>query len=69
MKTKMDIKKIKDQLPHGALTEIAILSNVSLQTVSGVINGKSQNRKVLKAITKYLTDLNSEKEVLLSFID
>jgi hypothetical protein len=69
MKSNIDIEKIKENLPHGALTEIATKSNVSLQTVCGVLRGKSQNRKVLIAIADYLSELKMDTDRLISLID
>lgn len=61
METIVDITKIKDQLPHGAQSEIAKRLNVSLPLVNKVLNGKSEETNVLNGIADYLTDLKSKK--------
>ena len=56
------IAKIKEQLPQGAQAEIARRANVHFSLVHRVLNGKSENIKVLNAIADYLTDLKNEKD-------
>jgi|GEM_PF-4791943 len=53
--------KNKVHVPHGAIKDIAKRADVSIYTVSNVIRGKSQNRKVLEAIRDYLAELNTVK--------
>lgn len=62
----INTEAIKKILPHGACKEIAIRSNVTIFTVSRVLNGTSNNYKVLKNMKDYIeevqktgTDLNS----------
>ncbi len=73
MESKIDFKKIKDQLPHGAQTEIAKMANVTNNTVHLVLNGKSDNVVVLNAIADYLTSLKAKQQAatnrLASLID
>ena len=56
MKSKIETEKIKAMLPHGAITKIAKNSSVSLQTVHCVLNGTSNNIKVMNAIADYLIE-------------
>lgn len=56
-----DILKIKNQLPHGAQTEIANLANVSVVAVNRVLNGKSNDVKILNVIADYLTDIKQQR--------
>ncbi len=73
METKFEISKIKEQLPHGAQTEIAKRAKVTNNTVYMVLTGKSDNEAVLNVIADYLTELKEKKEAttkrLKSFID
>lgn len=62
METKVDFKKIKDQLPHGAQTEIAKKANVSLNMVHSALKGKCDNIDLLNAIADYLTELKQKKQ-------
>jgi predicted transcriptional regulator len=62
METKVDFIKIKEQLPHGAQTDIAKRANVHLHTVTRVLNGESENVAVLNAIADYLTERKNEKQ-------
>jgi len=68
MKTKIDIEKLRVQLPHGAQTEIAKKSGVSLQTVHYVLKGKSANLRVLSAIADYMEHYNSTEQRITSLI-
>lgn len=52
--------KIKEKIPHGGLKIIAKMSGTTIYTVSRVVNGRSENQKVKKAITKYLNKLNKQ---------
>jgi len=61
METKLDFTKIKEQLPHGAQTEIAKMAKVTNNTVHLVLTGKSDNIDVLNAIADYLTCLKEKK--------
>ena len=49
------LKKIKKDLPNGALTEIAEKAGTSYVTVLNFFNGTSTNTKVLKATTEVYT--------------
>lgn len=53
--------KIKEIIPYGGIKEIAEMANCSIYTVSRVINGKSNNKKVTDALTKFLKNLNTKK--------
>lgn len=65
MKSKIETEKIKAMLPHGAKTVIAKNASVSLQTVHCVLNGKSNNIKVINAIADYLIDFrDTEKNAI-----
>jgi len=66
METKVDFKKIKKHLPHGAQTEIAKRANVSLNTVHLALNGKSDNVDVINAIADYLEDHQAKKQTALN---
>ena len=68
METKVDFKKIKEQLPHGAQTEIAKMANVSLNTVHLALKGKCDNVDVLNSIADYLEALNAKKGAALNRI-
>ncbi len=61
MESKLDFSKIKEQLPHGAQTEIAKMANVTNNTVHLVLNGKSDNISVLNAIADYLEKIKEQK--------
>lgn len=50
----LDLTKLKNKLPHGAQTQIAKNANVHLNVVHRVLNGKSENLIVLKAIAEFL---------------
>lgn len=64
MKNTDSLSRIKEQLPFGAISQIAKESGVTYQTVSRVLEGKSNNKKVLKAIADYL---RQETKVMQSF--
>lgn len=49
-------KELKAAMPYGSLSEIAKRSETSIYTVSRVVNGKSNNNKVLKEISLYLKE-------------
>ena len=68
METKVDFKKIKEQLPHGAQTEIAKKANVSLNTVHMALKGKCNNIVVLNSIADYLEELKHRKNAALDRI-
>ncbi len=68
MQNKVNNASIKNVMPHGSLKEVAAMAGVTIYTVSRVLNGKSNNRKVLKSITDYLSDLKSEKNELLDLV-
>lgn len=56
-----NILKIKNQLPHGAQTEIANSAKVSVVAVNRVLNGKTTDVKIMNAIADYLTKLKDDK--------
>ncbi|HVS92446.1 MAG TPA: hypothetical protein VHE59_10455 [Mucilaginibacter sp.] len=62
METKLEISKVKAQLPHGAQTEIAKRASVTKNTVHLVLTGKSDNIVVLEAIADYLAELQAKKQ-------
>lgn len=64
----LDLTKIKNQLPHGAQTEIAKTANVHLNVVHRVLNGKSENLTVLIAIADFLKTHNKLKTETLKTI-
>lgn len=66
METTFNIDKIREQLPFGAQTEIAKKCNVTVCMVNRVLNGKSENTKVLDAIADYLTDFKQQKNDTIS---
>jgi predicted transcriptional regulator len=68
METKVDFKKIKEQLPHGSQTEIAKRANVSLNTVHLALKGKCDNVDVLNAIADYLEELKGKKSAAMNRI-
>lgn len=61
MKKNNKLAKIKEELPHGAIGEIAKRSGVVYTTVSRVLYGKSTNPKVIKAIGDYLKEINESR--------
>ncbi len=68
METKVDFKKIKDQLPHGAQTEIAKRAGVSLNMIHSALKGKCDNVDVLNVIADYLSELKEAKSAALNRI-
>jgi hypothetical protein len=56
--------QIKGKIPYGGVKEIAERAKTSIYTVSRVVNGKSENVKVLRAITQYLKDVKNTKKEL-----
>lgn len=64
----IELKKLRNQLPHGAQTKIAENANVHLNLVYRVLNGKSKNLMVLQAIANYLKDHNKVKSETLESI-
>lgn len=62
MQTKVDFTKIKEQLPYGALTEIAKKAKVHVNTIIKVLNGKSENIYAINAIADYLEAHNAQKD-------
>lgn len=61
-KMALDTKVLKKALPQGAAKEIASRCRVTTTTVSRVINGKSENAKVLNEIANYLLEQSRAKE-------
>lgn len=68
MQTKVDFTKIKEQLPHGAQTEIAKMANVANSTVLKVLNGDSDNINVLNAIADYMEKQKQQKSAAINRI-
>lgn len=64
----MSISYIKSQLPHGAMSEIAKRTKLSIYTISTVLSGKRKSTKeilILNTIADYLTELkDKEREAL-----
>ena len=64
----MDIENIRKQLPHGALTEIAMRTNYSKGTISLFFKGKATPTKsadILKATADILREYKiKEKEAI-----
>lgn len=63
-KNKQNNANLKEILPYGAIKKIAFRSKKSIYTVSRVVNGGSNNNDVLKCITEYLRELNTDKRQL-----
>lgn len=55
---------IKTAILYGGISEIATAAGVSITTASRVVNGRSRNKKVMKALAGYLNDLRVEKETI-----
>jgi len=66
METKIDLTKIKGQLPHGAQSLIAKRLNVSLPLVNKVINGKCEENSVLNGIADYLIEIKAQKNEVIN---
>ena len=61
----MNLQKIKNQLPNGAIKAIAEKAKVSEALVSLIFNGKSNSRKkteVMHATAEYLTDYKAKEK-------
>lgn len=70
MKTNViDYEKIKQQIPRGAMTDIARQASVTVNTVSMVLKGKSKNMAVLKAIASYLEEQADATRKIASLIN
>lgn len=61
--------QIKEKIPYGGIKEIAEKANISIYTVSRVLNGKSKNRKVVRAISEYLKEVKNTNQELQSLIE
>ena len=57
-KNKINTQGIKKVLPYGANKAIATRANVTVFTVSRVINGYSSNPVVLRNIKDYIEEIN-----------
>lgn len=55
---------IREQLPHGAIKRIAGKTGTSPATVNRVIDGKSDNEKVMAAIAKEIQNAKRKRERL-----
>lgn len=58
---KNNTTQIKEKIPHGGIKIIAGMAGTTIFTASRVVNGKSENAKVKKAITQYLKQLSKEE--------
>jgi hypothetical protein len=67
-KNKINTKGIKKILPHGAIKMIASRANVTVFTVSRVVNGTSNSPKVLMAIKDYIEEIKEIDNGLNSLI-
>lgn len=68
-KVPLNIDKIKDSLPHGAITDIAKRGNCSRTTVLKVFKGESENLDALKAVKDYLNDLKNTKAEIVKVVN
>jgi hypothetical protein len=61
---KMDVKAIKEQLPTGAIKEIADLSGVHYGTVKGFFSGKKtkENLKLMQVTADFLEDYKTKQK-------
>jgi len=57
-----DRKKIREQLPHGAFTEIAKKSHFSQCTISFWFSGKSNSSKAENIILDYYIKYKNERD-------
>jgi len=60
---------IKSKIPHGGISEIARTSGKSRYTVQKVIDGKSNNKSVLEALAKYVSEVATAKNIISSNIN
>lgn len=64
----MNVYNLKSQLPHGAISEVAKRTKLSIYTISTVLSGKRKSNKealILSTIADYLTELKTkEREAL-----
>jgi hypothetical protein len=68
METKVDFKKIKEQLPYGSQTIIAKRANVSVSAVNNALKGNCENVNLLNTIADYLTEIKAKKTAALNRI-
>ena len=65
-KSEKEIRKIyRKNLPHGAISEIAEMANVSQSLVSHFLSGRNSNLKIEYAILRYISKIRKEKNELL----
>jgi len=57
-----EAKKIKKQLPHGAIKEISEITGMSYRATWDILSGKYSNTKVIKAALKYLIEYRQKEE-------
>lgn len=62
MKSNGKIHDVRKELPFGAIAQIAKRSNVTYQTVTRVLNGKSENRNVKIALTEFIKEMNETNQ-------
>jgi predicted transcriptional regulator len=62
----IELKKLRNQLPHGSQKKIAEKANVHLNLVNRVLAGKSENIYVLTEIADYLTDIKAQKNEVIN---
>lgn len=68
-KNKINTQAVKKLLPYGANKVIAMRSNVTVFTVSRVINGYSNNPNVLKSLKDYIEEIKKVDNDINSLID
>lgn len=60
----MTLQEIKQQLPTGAIKDIAERTHLSQTTISQVLNGKLETRKkttILQATADYITEYKAKQ--------
>lgn len=64
MNSVFDIKKVKTELPHGAIGVIAKRSGIGRNTISQVLKGKTrspQYTEAVKAIAEYAAEFKAKE--------
>lgn len=57
---------LKAAIPHGGIADIAKAAGVSRFTAMRVLQGKSKNRRVLRALASYLQELKQDQDTITS---